>query len=283
MKKIYLVVHQRKPDTESIISHLVKQMKSAGLHPIGEAWLSSISAKIELEYAATPTGCDAVLSIGGDGTFLRATSMAISYDLPVLGVNLGTVGFLTEADWTQIETVCVALAEGRYAIEERMMLEASVGDRSFLALNDVVLHRGGYARLIRLNVSVGNEKVGSYISDGLVISSPTGSTGYSLSAGGPIVHPAVECMIMTPVCAHSLQHRPVVVAPSQTVHVSLDEDYNHTAQLDVDGQRSLLLDGSQELRITKAEKTARFIHLDTDVHPHGFFSTIRIKLAEWSH
>ncbi len=283
MKKIYLVVHQHKPDTASIISHLSEQMKKAGLHPIGEAWLSSISTNDDMECSATPAGCEAVLSVGGDGTFLRAASLAIGYDLPVLGVNLGTVGFLTEADWTQIGIVFSDLAEGRYTIEERMMLKASIGDQRFLALNDVVLHRGGYARLIRLNVFVGHEKVGSYISDGLVISTPTGSTGYSLSAGGPIVHPAVECMIMTPVCAHSLQHRPVVVAPSQTITVSLDEEYNHTAQLDVDGQRALILDGSTELKITRAQRSTRFIHLNNDINPNGFFSTIRIKLAEWSH
>lgn len=281
MKKIYLVMHQRKPDTVSIISQLTAEMAEAGLQPIAEPWLFSVMDPVcpHLQYGEDPSGCDAVLAIGGDGTFLRANALALRYDLPLLGINLGTVGFLSEVEWDQIGPACRALAAGRFTVEARMLLEAKVGEETFYALNDIVLNRGGYARLIGMNVSMADEHLDPYVGDGLIISTPTGSTGYSLSAGGPIVHPGLECIIMTPICCHSLQHRPVVTASSQIITIELDERYNNTAQVDVDGRQAVFLKAGQQLHITRAAKNARFIHID----PHDFFSTIRIKLAEWSH
>lgn len=281
MKKIYLVMHQRKPDTVSIIRQLCTEMKTAGLQPIAEPWLSSVvsDALPWLEYCPSAENCEAVLAIGGDGTFLRANSFALTYGLPLLGINLGTVGFLSEVEWEQIGAACRALAEERYTIESRMLLEARVGEKRFLALNDIVLSRGGYARLIGMNVHMEKEKLDPYIGDGLIISTPTGSTGYSLSAGGPVVHPSLECIIMTPICCHSLQHRPVVTASTQTITIELDDHFNCTAQVDVDGQQAVYLKAGEKLYITKAEQCTQLIHID----PNDFFSTIRIKLAEWSH
>ncbi|MBR4068230.1 MAG: NAD(+)/NADH kinase [Clostridia bacterium] len=281
MKKIYLVMHQRKPDTVSIIRQLCSEMKTAGLRPIAEPWLSSVMADTLpwLEYASSAKDCDAVLAVGGDGTFLRANAVALVHELPLLGINLGTVGFLSEVEWDQIGTACHALANDSYTVESRMLLEARVGDKRFLALNDIVLSRGGYARLIGMNVHVEKERLDPYIGDGLIISTPTGSTGYSLSAGGPVVHPSLECMIMTPVCCHSLQHRPVVTASTQTITIELDDRYNSTAQVDVDGQQAVYLQAGEKLYISRAAKCTHLIHID----PNDFFSTIRIKLAEWSH
>lgn len=281
MKKIYLVMHQRKRDTVAILCQLCAEMKSAGLQPFAEPWLASVMEQHcpELCYSNDPSGCEAVFAIGGDGTFLRANSMALTHGLPLLGINLGTVGFLSEVEWEQIGPACQALATGAYTIEDRMLLEARVGEERFYALNDIVLNRGGYARLIGMNVTMEGEHLDPYIGDGLIISTPTGSTGYSLSAGGPIVHPKLECMIVTPICCHSLQHRPVVTASNQTITIELDANYNHTAQVDVDGRQALYLTAGEKLLISRAEVNARLIHIKT----HDFFSTIRIKLAEWSH
>ena len=278
---MYLVMHQRKPDTVSIIQSVVDAMIKSGLEPIAEPWLSSVMEKIcpGLSYAQEPDGCDAILAIGGDGTFLRANKIALKHSLPLLGVNLGTVGFLSEVEWEQLPAAFRCLAEDRYTIENRMLLKASIGDKHFHALNDIVLNRGGYARLIGLRVSLEGEKLDPYIGDGLILSTPTGSTGYSLSAGGPIVHPKLECIIFTPICCHSLQHRPVVTSSTQTITIELDENYNHTAQVDVDGQQALFLSDGEKLLITRSHKSAQLIHLN----PNDFFSTIRIKLAEWSH
>ena len=281
MKKIYLVMHQRKPDTVSIIQQIVDEMMKSGLQPIAEPWLSSVMGEPcpSLCYAQEPIGCDAILAIGGDGTFLRANKLALRHGLPLLGVNLGTVGFLSEVEWEQVPAACRCLAADRYTIEDRMLLKASIGDQHFHALNDIVLNRGGYARLIGLKVSLEGEKLDPYIGDGLILSTPTGSTGYSLSAGGPVVHPKLECIIVTPICCHSLQHRPVVTASTQTITIELDEHYNHTAQVDVDGQQAVFLCAGEKLLITRSSQSARLIHLN----PNDFFSTIRIKLAEWSH
>ena len=156
------------------------------------------------------------------------------------------------------------------------MLKASMGDRTDYALNDVVLSRGGYSRLIGVNAWVDGDRVGPFIADGLIVSTPTGSTGYSLSAGGPLVCPEVECMVLTPICAHSLQHRPVVTSPAQTITVRLDGGYS--AMVSVDGRKPWSFSSGQTLTITKAERAARFIRLG----PKSFFSTIRIKLSEWT-
>lgn len=281
MKKIFLVMHQRKPDTVSIIQHITAEMRKAGLAPVAEPWLSSFMEACDptLAYAPDPSGCDAILAIGGDGTFLRANRMALEQQLPLLGINLGTVGFLSEVEWEQLPAACRCLAEDQYTIEDRMLLEARIGEERFYALNDIVLNRGGYARLIGLKVSLEDERLDPYIGDGLILSTPTGSTGYSLSAGGPIVHPRLECIIVTPICCHSLQHRPVVTSSNQTICIELDDHFNDTAQVDVDGRQAVFLSAGERLQITRAQKCARLIHLK----PHDFFSTIRIKLAEWSH
>ena len=140
-----------------------------------------------------------------------------------------------------------------------MMLKASMGDRTDYALNDVVLSRGGYSRLIGVNAWVDGDRVGPFIADGLIVSTPTGSTGYSLSAGGPLVCPEVECMVLTPICAHSLQHRPVVTSATQTITVRLDGGYS--AMVSVDGRKPWGFSSGQTLTITKAEHAARFIRL----------------------
>jgi len=212
----------------------------------------------------------------GDGTLLRANSLALELDLPVLGINVGRVGFLAELEMEHLHEAFDKLSKDEYAILERMMLKIRVGDKTSYALNDVVVSRGGYARLIGMNAFVDEDLVGRFLADGLIVSTPTGSTGYSLSAGGPIICPEVECMLLTPVCAHSLQHRPVVTSAAQTVAIELVDA--EQAMVSIDGQESFTLYSDQRLTVTRAERNARFIRLS----PHSFFNTIRIKLSEWS-
>jgi len=140
----------------------------------------------------------------------------------------------------------------------------------------VVVSRGGYARLIGMDAYVDQDLVGHFIADGLIVSTPTGSTGYSLSAGGPIICPEVECMLLTPVCAHSLQHRPVITSATQTVSIRLTDDVR--VMVSVDGQEAFMMHANETLTVTRASRPARFIRLEN----RSFFSTIRIKLSEWS-
>lgn len=277
MKSVYILMHQRKPDTAQLAYTLLRVLHGAGMVACAEPWLHEYASARGISFdACTPEGCEAILSVGGDGTLLRANELAMQWDLPVLGVNVGRVGFLTEIEMDQLEHACSLLCQDAYGIESRMMLEASVNGTTVTALNDIVLSRGGYSRLIELEACVDDDPIGRYIGDGLIVSTPTGSTGYSLSAGGPIVCPELECMLITPICAHSLQHRPVVTSASQTISIRLHEQAS--AMLSVDGREAIPFEAGNMLAIRRAPKPARFIRLE----PGSFFSKIRVKLSEWS-
>lgn len=278
MKSVYVLMHDQKPNIEEIAATIAEKLHKAGIRVCAEPWLFERMqhAGMQVFDSCESSGCAAILSVGGDGTLLRANSLSMQLDLPLLGVNIGRVGFLAELEMDQLEKAFEKLAGDEYTIQERMMLKLSLGDQTAYALNDVVVSRGGYARLIGMDAYVDQDLVGHFIADGLIVSTPTGSTGYSLSAGGPIICPEVECMLLTPVCAHSLQHRPVVTSASQTVVIRLTEAVQ--AMVSVDGQEIFTLHANQALTVTRASRPARFVRLE----PRSFFSTIRIKLSEWS-
>lgn len=278
MKSVYVLMHDQKPNIEEIAATIAEKLHKAGIRVCAEPWLFERMqhAGVQVFDSCESSGCEAILSVGGDGTLLRANSLSMQLDLPLLGVNIGRVGFLAELEMDQLEKAFEKLAGDEYTIQERMMLKLSLGDQTAYALNDAVVSRGGYARLIGMDAYVDQDLVGHFIADGLIVSTPTGSTGYSLSAGGPIICPEVECMLLTPVCAHSLQHRPVVTSASQTVVIRLTEAVQ--AMVSVDGQEIFTLHANQALTVTRASRPARFVRLE----PRSFFSTIRIKLSEWS-
>ena len=276
MKSIYMLMHERKANALELVTVVAQAMHHADIQVAVEPWVYEKMGECSLFSGCSTEGAEAIVSVGGDGTLLRANAMAIELNLPVFGINVGRVGFLTEIELDQLEQACKKLACDDYFIEERMMLEANIAGRRALALNDVVLSRGGYSRLISLSACVGKEQIGQFIADGMIVATPTGSTGYSLSAGGPIVCPLVECMLITPVCAHSLQHRPVVTPPDQMVSIQLDS--NLEAVVSVDGQGPYPLSGGQVLTVRRSDVRAKFIRLE----PGQFFNKIRIKLSEWS-
>jgi NAD+ kinase len=168
---------------------------------------------------------DALVVLGGDGTFLRAARAIAEIDVPMLGINLGKVGFLSTVEANELESVLAMLRDGRFTLEERMALEARIlrngaaeGAAVHHALNDVVVARGALARVVRLDVAIGPSHLATFIADGLVVSSPTGSTGYSFSAGGPVVAPDSRNLIVTPIAGYLSAIRSVVVGPDQVVH-----------------------------------------------------------------
>ena len=278
MKAAYILMHQSKPNAFELARRLVDAFHHADISVAAEPWLYALCADEGTSFfdGSSPEGCDAIISVGGDGTLLRANALALQLQLPVLGVNIGRVGFLTEIEMDELEESCQKLRNGEYTIEQRMMLEVQHTSGSALALNDVVISRGGYSRLIAIDAWVGEDPIGRFLADGLIVSTPTGSTGYSLSAGGPLICPELECMVLTPICAHSLQHRPVVTSASQTVRVLLHDAVE--AMVSVDGMASFPLLHGDALTITRSEKVARFIRLQSK----SFFSKVRIKLSEWS-
>ena len=278
MKSVYVLMHDQKPNIPEIARTIAEKLHQAGIYAAAEPWLYACmqEAGKQVFDACTPEGCEAILSVGGDGTLLRANTLSMRLDLPLLGVNIGRVGFLAELEMDQIEAAFQKLAKDDYTIQERMMLKIELDNKAFYALNDVVVSRGGYTRLIGMDAFVEEDLIGHFIADGLIVSTPTGSTGYSLSAGGPIICPEVECMLLTPVCAHSLQHRPVVTSAYQKISIQLTDAVQ--AMVSIDGQEVMPFNANQALTVTRATRPARFIRLE----PRSFFSTIRFKLSEWS-
>ena len=222
---------------------------------------------------------DVIVSFGGDGTLLIGARYAMKYDIPLLGINLGTVGFLTEEDPEHLTEALTAIMESRYQLEQRSLLHIRNprSGEEFYALNDAVITRGGYARLIRVDSSVNGKAYGIFTADGIIVATPTGSTGYSLSAGGPIVEPQMNCMIITPVCPHSMQHCPCIVSETADIRLLLSPEREQTAELQIDGQNMGSLNSGDEIHITGTEKKIRLIRL----HPYDFFGLTRRKLSEW--
>lgn len=278
MNAIYMLMHQNKPNVTEIAQRILDACEKAEIAVCTEPWLVAQLSDVQRKKLSpvTPEESDAILAVGGDGTILRANALAVQVGVPLLGVNIGRVGFLTEVELEQVEQAMLYLKQDHYQIEERMMLEARMGDEVYLALNDVVVSRGGYTRLMGVDAFVNGDPLGRFLGDGLIVSSPTGSTGYSLSAGGPIAFPQLDCMLITPICAHALQLRPVVTAADQTVTVKIERD--HPALVAVDGQLPFRFSSDQMLSVTRAEKRAKFIRFAQ----HSFFNMIRVKLAEWS-
>ena len=278
MRYVYLMMHQMRPDIRELTAQVSTALQAVGITVCMEPWLRRLTGDPDLT-DPVDFPMDAVVAVGGDGTLLRATQIATAHKVPVLGVNVGHIGFLVETELEHLQEACKRLRCNDYTIDERMMLDVKLPDgRVKTALNDVVISRGGYARLIAIKASVGAEIIGRYVADGLIVSTPTGSTGYSLSAGGPIVCPEVECVLLSPICPHSLQHRPVVANAGQRITIALDCAPEQTAQLDVDGQMVGALRGGETVTIERSQTVTRLIRFGS----HSFFHRIRAKLTEWS-
>lgn len=223
---------------------------------------------------------DALLTLGGDGTLLRGARIISPHPVPILGVNLGRLGFLTCCNADQLSNALMRFARRDYVAESRMALFARVIDargaerRSWIALNDVVLHKGGFARVVRLSVAANGEPIATYGADGIVLSTPTGSTAYSLSAGGPVVFPTLESIVVTPVSAHTLAIRTVILPA--TVEVTLQADAGPEELLvTVDGQVGTSFLTGETLSVRRADRGVLIIRFPG----MGFFTTLRQKLG----
>lgn len=222
---------------------------------------------------------DLIITFGGDGTLLSGARIAIKYQIPLIGINMGTIGFLTEAEPDQLQEVVKNLMNGSFRTEERMLLKVynHKNGREYEALNDVVITRGGYARLIRVECTVNGDHYGEFTSDGMIAATPTGSTGYSLSAGGPIIEPDMRCIALTPVCAHSLQRCPCIVSGNSDIQFRLQPERKQTAELQIDGTNRGTLEAGDKISVTGADRTIQLIRL----YPYHFYSLLHTKIKEW--
>ncbi len=224
-------------------------------------------------------GIDALITLGGDGTMLRGARFVGERPIPILGINLGRLGFLTACGGgaDELELALERYIAGDYVVQRRMALTGQTSrneSEHWRALNDIVLHKGGFARVVHLEVSVNGELIGEYAADGLIISTPTGSTAYSLSAGGPVVVPTVESIVITPISAHTLTVRPVVLPPSAEVEVRAN-DGPEELLVTVDGQVGTTFTSDDTLLARRAERPVLVVHFRDST----FFSRMRRKLG----
>lgn len=277
MTRVGVVGHQGYVGLPDVLSALRRLTPTLKLSLSYEESLRSIAgADAQL---LVPGKVDALLTLGGDGTLLRAARFDAGPEVPILGINLGRLGFLTCCPADMMEEALRRFAAGDFNVEKRMTLDARVLDAKgrdrarWRALNDVVLHKGGFARVVTMRVQANGETVARYSADGIVTATPTGSTAYNLSAGGPVVFPTLETILVTPVSAHTLALRPLVLAPSAEVIVQ-PEDGPEELLVTVDGQVGTTFAIGETLVVRKSDRPVPIVRFGEA----SFFTTMREKL-----
>ncbi len=269
-------------DLGALLAHLAQAAPRVGITLFSEEGLLSLWPEPKPQRLVPTTAIECLLTLGGDGTLLRGARALNGANVPVLGVNLGRVGFLTTASTQNLDWALDALVRRAYATEPRLGLLPSIVDKQGrgrtepLVLNDVVVHKGGVARVLRLRVAVDGDDVGQYSADGIIVSTPTGSTAYSLSAGGPIVVPGVDAIVLTAICPHTLAVRPLVLPSSVTVSIEPIPPWTDDVLLSFDGQVGTTIQPGERLLVRRAERAVLLIRLG----PEGFFARMRKKL-QW--
>ena len=214
---------------------------------------------------------DMLITVGGDGTIIHAAVSASEYGLPILGVNCGNIGFIAELEVNEISRID-AVFRGEYTVEERLMIDVRVNGQTVSCFNDAVITHGNVARITELSLYNGGRPVDSYRADGLIVATPTGSTAYNLSAGGPIVEPTMRCMIVTPICPHTLASRSLVFSADKPTEIKCGSDGSF---LTIDGQSSIPLSKDQTVSFTVSDKKVRLIKLKD----RSFFDILNQKLS----
>ena len=221
--------------------------------------------------------CDYAIAIGGDGTTLNVAKNAAMFDKPTLGINGGTLGFMSGLEKNELQLLA-NINKGLYRIEERMMLQVSIGEgehkNTYHCLNDVVISRGDLARLIE--ISVMSEERLVQRADGMIVSTPTGSTAYSMAAGGPVVSPEHSCFVVTPICPHSLVNRSIVFSTDKALKLSVDNDKNNNAFLSLDGVQSIPISTQTQIEVSRSPYKAKLIK----IKPDNFYEILSKKIID---
>ena len=228
-------------------------------------------------------GAECVLVLGGDGTLLRAARNMIDRDIPLLGINLGTLGYLAEVEISAMESALDKLLADNFTREERMMLAGRVQKKDSaeenFALNDIVISRCGSLRVLSFHIYVNGQFLNSFSADGIIVSTPTGSTGYNMSAGGPIVEPAANLLLLTPICPHTLNTRSIVLAPEDEIRIEIPQGKDgilQAVEANFDGSHQISLETGDDIVIRKASKTTGILKLNTE----SFLSVLHKKMSE---
>ncbi len=207
---------------------------------------------------------DVAVVLGGDGTILNLASVCAKTDTPILGINLGNMGFLSDVELSEMDDMLSKFKAGSYITDERFMIEATIsgkngGSESFMALNDVVLSRASYKRMVAFDILIDGRFAASYNGDGVVVATPTGSTAYSMSAGGPVADPKLDIFLITPICAHTFSAKPLVVPGGSEIQIRFCDTFDDMSMLTVDGQNGCRVGNGEVITVRAAEKRAKLI------------------------
>ncbi len=278
IRRLGIIVNREAPGARGVVERALAVAAAAGSEVLLDSatgpWLGrpAHGARVQ-DFAAA---CELFLVFGGDGSFLRAARDLEAASAPLLGINLGSLGFLTLLKLEDLEGALGAILAGQYRVEERMRLGATLrhagaAQRELLALNDAVVHMSQGNRLVEFRIAVGGQHLGGYRADGLIVATPTGSTAYSLSAGGPIVHPTMDALVATPICPHALSIRPILVGGEEELVVAIGQRSGE-ATLTLDGLIALGLGSGDEIRIRRAPAKPLRIALPLDFSYYGLVS-----------
>jgi NAD+ kinase len=279
LNKVAVVAKLHAKEAKSVVRTLARWLRERGIEAVFESALARKANGVEsFTLDKMPRELDMFIVLGGDGTLLSVARALGSRQVPILGVNLGSLGFLTDVALKNLYSTLESILKGEVEIDSRMMLEVDLvrkGENaaSETVLNDVVITKGAIARIIEVGVEVDQQFVAIIRADGLIVSTPTGSTAYSLAAGGPILHPKLDAMILTPICPHTLTYRPVVISDRVEIELTLRGTPGEV-YVTFDGQRSELLQPGDVVRVRKSRYSVKLVSLPEK----NYFQVLRHKL-----
>jgi NAD+ kinase len=279
VKRVGIIAKPHRAEARVVLEELLPWLEARGVEPILDIDTASLAGRpAGRPKADVPGLVDLLLVLGGDGTLLSVARLVGARDVPILGVNLGGLGFLTEVTLEELYQALDAVFQGTYEVTQRILLSATVhrqGERiaEYVALNDAVINKGALARMIELETHIDGQYVTTFQADGLILSTPTGSTAYSLAAGGPIVYPTLRALVVTPICPHTLNFRPLVIPDAATVEI-VQGSANENAYLTLDGQVGFTLRHRDVIKVVRSEHTITLLKAPGK----NYFQILRAKL-----
>lgn len=277
MKQFYLITNAGKDPDQIYTKRIAEYIRSHGGNAVCVDGEKPVSEQV------TASQPDCVLVLGGDGTLLRAARNMMDKDIPLLGINLGTLGYLAEVESSNLESALDQLLQDDFTREERMMLvgrveKQGVSEENY-ALNDIVISRCGTLQILTFQIYVNGQFLNSYSADGIIVATPTGSTGYNMSAGGPIVEPCARLLLLTPICPHTLNTRSIILAPEDEIRIEIPQGRDgqmQTVEANFDGSHKITLQTGDHIVIRKAVKTTGILKLNTE----SFLAVLHKKMSE---
>lgn len=277
MNHFLLITNQLKDPDGGYTDKIAKYLKNHGVK------VDCVTGHQLAQTAKLPEGIECALVLGGDGTVLKAAREMAEYEIPLIGVNLGTLGYLAEVEIRNIEDALSKLLAGKYIKEERMMLAGTVyteGKEEIhdFSLNDIVISRCGSLQILQFDIYVNGRFLNAYSADGIIVATPTGSTGYNMSAGGPIVEPGARLLLLTPICPHTLNTRSIILSPEDEVCIVIPEGRDNmvqTLEANFDGTHKIVLRTGDKIVIRKALKTTNILKLNME----SFLEVLHKKMA----